>query len=149
MINIVNALKPFSVLDFGCGTGKVLNMINAEWRVGIDLSKPAIKEGIRIYEDIEFFLGDESLLRKFGENCFDISYTISVLNHLPLPECQQIVKELKRISKRIYAIESLDIWSKMCFPHDYQAMDFIGCDYKWKSPATKALYKLYEWAKNG
>jgi ubiquinone/menaquinone biosynthesis C-methylase UbiE len=133
------------VLDFGCGTGKMLNMIDASERIGIDISSVAINDGLKIYSGIEMIIGDESTLFNYSDQYFDFVYTVSVLDHIPSPEVYGIISNLKRISKELYLMESKDYWQKYCFAHDYENIGFIVDGYEWRSPFTNALYKLYRW----
>ncbi len=144
VIKRINRLKPAKVFEFGCGTGKNLNIVNAEYRMGIDLSIPAISEGKKFYPDIHLLLEDEKFLPIIGDKFFDISFTVSVFDHISSPHYEIIVEELKRISKNVFVVESNDIWQPLCFPHDYNAIGFKTLDYEWVSPATKAVYKMYK-----
>lgn len=143
IIGIINNTNPKTVFEFGCGTGKNLNMVNAEYRCGVDLSKPAIDEGFRFYPGIHLILEDERILPMLGDKFFDVSFTVSVLDHIVSPTCEQIVEQLKRISKKVFVVESNDYWQPLCFSHGYESMGFKITDYEWASPVTKAVYKMY------
>ena len=143
MVLTINDETVCKVLDFGCGTGKVLNMVDADERVGIDVSLIAVSEGYRVYEELQLIIGDEATLANYKDRYFDISYTISVLNHLPELGVFKVVNELKRVSKKIFIMESQDVWQTYCYPHDYEKMGFKKLDYTWISPASKALYEMY------
>ncbi len=143
VIKVINREKPRTVFEFGCGTGKNLNIVTAEYRCGIDISVPAIEEGKKFYPGIHLILEDETFLPTIRDKYFDVAFTVSVLDHILSPVCEQIVSELKRISKKLYVVESNDLWQPLCFPHDYQKMGFTKLDYEWISPSTKAKYFMY------
>lgn len=142
IIGLINGMNPYSVLEYGCGTGKNLNLIRAERRVGIDLSRPAIVDGIKSYEGIDFIYSDEAILSSFRNKQFDVSFTVSVLDHIE--DIDFILEQLKVVSGVIYALESKDKWQEYCYAHDYLDMGFKDMNYGWKSPATGADYRLYE-----
>lgn len=143
IINLINQEMPKSVFEFGCGTGKNLSLIQAGERVGVDLSSNAIMDGWRKYKDISLTISDEGILKSFKDNQFDISFTISVLDHIPSPEAEGIVSELKRISSKVYIVESNDVWHSFCFPHDYEDMGLTKLDYSWISPKTGGEYNIW------
>jgi len=143
VIKVINRQKPKRVFEFGCGTGKNLNIVTADYRCGIDLSVPAIEEGKKFYPDIHLILEDETFLPTIRDNYFDVAFTVSVLDHILSPTADIIVEELKRISENVYVVESNDLWQPLCFPHDYESMGFRKLDYTWTSPTTKAVYNMY------
>jgi len=143
VIKIINREKPRNVFEFGCGTGKNLNIVEAEYRCGIDISIPAIQEGKKFYPGIHLILEDETFLPAIGDKFFDVSFTVSVLDHILSPVCENIVQQLKRISRKVYVVESNDIWQSLCFPHSYESMGFEKLEYEWVSPNTKAVYNMY------
>lgn len=143
VIKIINRQKPKKVFEFGCGTGKNLNIVSADYRFGIDISVPAINEGKKFYPDIKLLLADETLLPKINDDFFDVSFTVSVLDHINSPTCEIIIEQLKRLSKKVYLVESNDKWQPLCFAHDYESMGFEKLDYTWISPSTKAVYNMF------
>ena len=143
MAYLIQSEMPDNILEFGCGTGKNLNLINSKGRSGIDISSKAIMSGWEKYKDISLIIGDEKLLKSFKDNLFDISFTISVINHIPSPEAENIIQELLRISKKVYLAESNDMWQNYCFPHKYEDMGFTKLNYLWISPKTGAEYNIY------
>jgi len=131
------------VLEFGCGTGKNLNIVVADYRCGVDISAVALEDGRRYYEGIHYVLGSEEYLGMLADSDFDVSFTLSVLNHIEV--VGGIVEQLKRVSGRVYLMESQDKWHEFCWVHDYIGMGFVETGYEWRSPMSGALYKLYSW----
>ena len=141
VVNRINKSNPVSVFEFGCGTGKNLHNIDAAQKVGVDLSRVAIDDGLKTYPDLVLRWSDESILPSFRNNHYDVSFTISVLDHIEHPGW--IIDQLKRISQKVYLFESNDTWHEFCYPHDYDG--FTATGYEWDSPLIEAKYKLYEW----
>jgi hypothetical protein len=46
------------VIDFGCGNGMLLSMIDCEYRTGIDINIKAIKQGRKFFPNINFIYGN-------------------------------------------------------------------------------------------
>jgi len=141
IVGEINKLSPASVLEFGCGTGKNLNLIEAGVRVGIDLSKVAIEEGKIHYRGLELYVGDEEYLSIFRDKEFHVSFTVSVLNHIK--DIGEIVSELRRVSTTLFCMESQDVWHEYCYSHDYRSYGFHDIGYRWRSPFTGAVYRLW------
>lgn len=99
MADRVLSFSPTSVLEFGCNAGKNLKAIrdkDASVAVhGLDINAPAIKHAQAL--GLGCGVGDETALRAFPDNAFDLAFTISVLDHLPYPELALV--ELLRISR--------------------------------------------------
>jgi len=142
IVEKVSGCKPLNVFEFGCGTGKNLNLVKAVNRWGIDLSKVAVEDGLKTYDGLDLWVGDESMLYFLREKIFDVSFTVSVLDHIP--EIFEIVEQLKRISIKVFILESTDRWHLHCYPHDYGSLGFKETGYTWKSPSVNALYRMYE-----
>ena len=127
LIKEINSSNPKSVLEFGCGTGKNLNLIEAEHRFGLDISEPAILDGRKHYVGFEMAIGDEDILL---DAPYDVSFTVSVLNHIP--KIDKIVDKLLSISDKVFCLESQEMWHKYCYIHDYSKWFKSG--WHWQSP---------------
>jgi len=109
-IIILNAFKDISaqlskdtiILDVGCGTGYMLNMIqntiqsNAIKLIGIDISEVAINIAKKRYPDIEFHLGDATHTF-FEDKSIDVVISYGTYEHFDVPE--DGIKEMARILK--------------------------------------------------
>ncbi|MHC4074936.1 MAG: class I SAM-dependent methyltransferase [Planctomycetota bacterium] len=90
---VVRSLAPSSVLDVGCGDGHFIGMLDwgVERRVGVDLSKRAVRFAKAFYHDAEFLAVDAKEL----EETFDVVSTVAVLEHIPDDECSVFLKSLE------------------------------------------------------
>jgi len=94
---------PGSILDVGCGEG----VLTEQWAdklgsrriVGIDLDDPKLKAEWekRQRGNLEYRVEDATNL-SYGDNEFDMSTAIEVLEHVPDPE--RTVSEMARVAKR-------------------------------------------------
>lgn len=148
LIAEVLKVKPFSVLDFGTGTGKNIRTIReinpAVVVCGIDLSFLNIVHA-RAKNDIPFLIiGDESHLCRLCN--FDVVMTCSVLCHIQ--DITDIIEEFKRIAQySIIIAETTDEVGEFYYAHDYIALGFEDLALNWYSEENKATYKIYKWNK--
>lgn len=86
---LVESFRPNSVLDIGCGDGKLLGILseNISKRVGIDLSERPIMFAKAFYPDLEFYVKDASEL----EETFDMAVAMEVLEHIPPGEVERFL----------------------------------------------------------
>jgi len=109
-----------SVLDLGCGKAFLLHEIKKlipEISVeGIDISQYAIDSTL---DEIKPFisvgdLNSPELLSKFTETQFDLCLSIMTLHNLDLPNLENTLKEISRISKDCFiAVESYRNWEEL------------------------------------
>lgn len=93
------AFKPNRVLDYGCGTGRLLIPLArvAQHAVGIDISPSMLEETKRNCErfgvhNSELLLADERLTHL--EGTFDLVHSTIVFQHIPQNRVVQIVRTL-------------------------------------------------------
>ena len=145
--------SPTRVLEFGCGTGKNLKHIRENEHkyalsnirlVGIDVSLLNIIYA-NVKNDLPYvFLGDQDILPMMQN--IDVVFTVSVLDHIEFID--DIIKEFKRIAKRVYLAEPLlDKPSDLYWAHDYKKFGFTKMDFEWKSNGDGNTYYLWEWVK--
>lgn len=90
------------LLDIGCGTGYLINMLKkykatAEF-YGLDLSEEMINiSKSKNIKDAEFILGSANKL-PFNDNTFDIVTCIQSFHHYPYPD--EAMKEVYRVLKK-------------------------------------------------
>jgi 23S rRNA (guanine745-N1)-methyltransferase len=77
------------VLDAGCGEGAYLAAVDAPVRLGIDVSKPAVKLAARRYRDIEFAVASSYRL-PFDDGLFDA--VVSVFAPRPFSEFSRVLR---------------------------------------------------------
>lgn len=92
-----------TVLDVGCGRGVVGSLIKIyrepERIVGIDLFEPYINfcKNLGAYTEVrKHDLGTTPL--PFGDQEFDLSVALEVIEHLPKPVGNRLLEELERVS---------------------------------------------------
>lgn len=143
------AMKPAHVLEFGCGTGKNLLMIQSEApeidTFGIDISfLNCIKAFGKDLNNITH--GDEGMLGHLGN--FDVVFTCSVLDHIE--DIESIIEELKRIAnKSIVIAETNTFDGNYYWKHNYEAYGFELHKYVggFPSPDDGGMYFIWKWNK--
>jgi len=82
-----------SVLEIGCGTGELLNDINARRKVGIDFSEGMIREARQQFPGLELHVMKAEELR------FDEKFDLVILSNLIgyLDDIQQVLKQLHKV----------------------------------------------------
>lgn len=73
--------KGLSILELGCGTGDLLNMLKPKRGVGIDFSPQMLDIAKKQYPDLEFRQADIEQTEAWGET-FDILILADVVGHL-------------------------------------------------------------------
>jgi SAM-dependent methyltransferase len=89
---ITDKLKAQSVLDVGCGDGRLLNMLKGKvpCLAGVDVLEQAILFARAFNPDLEFFVGDVSLVP--GE--FQVITLIEVMEHIPDGEYPEFINKV-------------------------------------------------------
>ncbi len=95
--------KPESVLDFGCGTGRLSIPLarRAKQVVGLDISNDMLKEARKNAEkfslsNLDFKLSDDSLSLVKGEK-FDLIHSYIVLQHINVERGMQIIDRMLKL----------------------------------------------------
>jgi len=152
LTDTILGFHPSQVFEFGCGVGKNLLALlrqsdKVNEAVGIDISPKNIEKAVdNGMKKGHVLVGDESFLNGFSFQRFDVSFTCSVLDHIP--EIEKIVNNLKRISKKaVILAETNDIPGKYYFPHDYESLGFRKLNYKYASPQDKSTYFIWIYSK--
>jgi 2-polyprenyl-3-methyl-5-hydroxy-6-metoxy-1,4-benzoquinol methylase len=104
--DLIENLSPKSVLDIGCGDGRLLGMLSEKIprRIGIDLSERAIGFAKAFHPDIEFRVADASDL----DETFDLALTMEVLEHVPDEQISGFLRGLfERVNKGGHVILSV------------------------------------------
>lgn len=89
-----------SVLEFGCGTGRVLRHfrnISGLRLAGTDANPKPIEWDRKNLPNIEFYLNELNPPLAFEDKSFDLIYALSVFTHIPLELQRNWLDELRRI----------------------------------------------------
>jgi 2-polyprenyl-3-methyl-5-hydroxy-6-metoxy-1,4-benzoquinol methylase len=95
---LVHSLTPSSVLEVGCGDGRVIGMLDwgIDRRVGVDLSRRAIRFAKAFHHDVEFLSVDARELKE----TFDVVLTVAVLEHIPDDQVSTFLRTLEERTNR-------------------------------------------------
>lgn len=143
---IIN-FKPVHVLEFGCGSGKNLRLLQDKGicATGIDISFMNIIRAHARNEIKNIVYGNETHLRHLCN--FDVVFTCSVLDHIE--QAAPVIQELKRIAnKAVILAETVDVVGPYYYYHNYSQHGFKAIDFTWKSRAADgdgASYKIWIW----
>jgi len=100
LLDAVGVRAGTSLLDVATGTGHVAGAAAARGArgVGVDISEEMLARARRLYDGVEFALGDAEELA-FEDNAFDAAVAAFLLHHVPSPE--RVVAELARVASRV------------------------------------------------
>jgi SAM-dependent methyltransferase len=127
-----------TVLDVGCAKGfmmhdlkRIMPKINIS---GIDISKYAYDNAI---EDMKPFIavGNAKQL-PYKDKSFDLVISINTVDHLPIEECKQAIREIQRVTKK-NAFISVNAWRNEKQKRNMQ---------KWNMTAQTCLH-VNDWKK--
>ncbi|WEX91076.1 class I SAM-dependent methyltransferase [Sinorhizobium garamanticum] len=100
MASRILSFSPSSVFEFGCNAGKNLAAIrernSSVFACGVDVNAAAVRHGEQ--SGLRLAAGDERLLKIFPDLTFDVTFTVSVIDHVATPG--EILTELARITRR-------------------------------------------------
>ena len=103
---LVYSFTPSSVLEVGCGDGRVIGMLDwgIERRVGTDPSRQAIRFAKAFHHDVEFLSVDARELKE----TFDVVLAVEILEHIPDDQINTFLKTLeKRANRNGYVVISV------------------------------------------
>lgn len=97
-LNSIHDLKPQRILDLGCGTGQITDILSQIFPnatvVGIDMLRESLAEGKRLNSDPDYVQSDASLL-PFPDATFDIIMMLEVVEHFDDPG--KLLGEIRRV----------------------------------------------------
>ena len=102
--------QPTKSLDAGCGIGNLawgLQKLGVE-AYGVDVSPQAIEQSS---EEIRPFLKTDNLTDlSYPDNEFDLVVSWDVLEHIPFPECDQVIDQLFRVTRK-WLLINICLWA--------------------------------------
>lgn len=106
--DLIGSMRPRSVLEFGCNAGRNLDRIRSclpdAKLTGIDVNPAAIEAGRKLF-DLDLRVSDENWLCDQADDSYDVSLTVSVIDHMPYPET--VLRHLLRITKHYLVLFEL------------------------------------------
>ncbi|MGB9743409.1 MAG: class I SAM-dependent methyltransferase [Minisyncoccales bacterium] len=144
------------VLDSGCASGRLFEVLKETDYYGIDFSEKLIEIAQKKYPSGKFRVTDVFNL-PFSENFFDKVYSISVLHHLPSKEFQlRYLQEIRRVLKpqgllflRVWDFwrrkEGWQLFLKYAFLKLFKRskLDFFDVFVPWKNSQGKIVTERY------
>lgn len=112
-VEIINKTIPkdATVLDAGCGYGRMSELFNKELYVGVDFSPDFIKKSQAKYPDNLFYIMNLKKL-DFKDGKFDWAFCVSIKkmveDNLGEEEWLKMLAELKRVAKKVLILEYED-----------------------------------------
>lgn len=134
LVHVLRNISFTSVLDAGCGFGRVIELIldnfDVENIAGIDLSPQQIENARKYVKSSRVQLSTGTIYDLgMPDNSYDLVIAASVLMHIPFNKIEKAIAELVRVSKR--HIVNLDWYERdklgeeaggYCFAHNYPAL---------------------------
>lgn len=145
LIEEIMSYNPANALDFGCGSGKHMNVLRSlgVTTAGVDISMMNIVRAYGKYELPCLLYGNEEYLRNLRN--FDVVFTCSVLDHIQ--DITHIIEDFKRIAwKSVILAETNDSPAEHYYPHVYENYGFEKGKFSWTGE-DGAVYHIWRWNK--
>ncbi len=109
-------------LEVGCGTGRTLNCLNADRRIGVNLSRGELEIARQRHPDVQFVQASATHL-PFREGVFDAVLCAGVVHHIAGDETRRAVwHEMSRVSaaasRIVVALHNYSVAARMAFPKE-------------------------------
>ena len=144
LIEEIIKFNPESVFEFGCGSGKNLMLVKKLLpnviTYGIDISILNVIQAYLLGVDC-VIRGDERYMQ-LGK--FDVSFTCSVLDHIPNENINQVIGNLKAISKKAVVIaETNELDGNFYYKHNFEKFGFKKVSEAFKSQDDGLNYYIW------
>lgn len=103
IIKEVKLLKPKTVIDLGCGTGRWGDLLPVDNYTGLDFSKELITLAKKDHPDKNFIVSD--IKNYVPEKKYDIAFSFASLLHIKPEEMEGYAKALSKIAKKAVFVE--------------------------------------------
>lgn len=136
---IIDTYHPSSVLEFGCGSGRnlaVMQELDPDLSLtGIDGNRVSLDSGRAHHPSIGFIYGDEQTIDGAMPASYDVVFTVSVLDHIPTPEWQTVYDNLKWLARKAVVMLEPVVWStsdrRTMLERDIATPDIGATPYTW------------------
>lgn len=105
IIKEVKELKPKTLIDLGCGTGRWADLLPVDDYTGIDFSEQLISEAKENHPDKKFI--NQDILTYVPEQKYDVAFTFASLLHIPPKQLDEYIKAIKKIAKKAVFVEPI------------------------------------------
>lgn len=128
LTEVLNEIAFESVLEVGCGFGRVGALMNKMFPVqytGVDISAHQIAAANKRIPEGTFWQG---MFQDFPETeTYDLVIAVEVLMHIPPEDIGQVIEKMHRLSNRyVLSCDSDEVGATnyhwFNFPHDYRAL---------------------------
>jgi len=89
--------KNIKILDIGCGTGHVAEVLKDRKWYGVDISPLSIEKAKQYYKEAK--VGDITRNIPFPSNSFDAVFALGIFHHIP-DKMREALKEIRRVLKK-------------------------------------------------
>ena len=128
--NIILPLKIKTLLDIGCGTGRLFPLyksLNIKHIVGQDIAKNALDIAEKRYGSDNITLTDKKIENlEYPNHYFDVIISNRVLQHVIPKDIEGVIRKITDLSHNIYLNEMTDSdngdVSNFLFKHDYKKL---------------------------
>jgi len=135
----IKELEFETVLDIGCGNGRMVEWFKDKQYVGVDISKKLIDISKERFPEQDFRV---QKVEELGNERFDLVFSYTTLEHITEDTWEDAVKALKKCGRQALIIEPADFESRgYCHSHDYEK-DFKVLKKKKLSDKTMYLVDL-------
>ena len=99
LLRKIGNVKAKRVLEIGCGVGRWADFINRRGAsyTGIDISQNMVDIAKKRAPEAEFFKMSADAL-DFGDESFDLVFSVAVLHHVPYEVQQEAIKQMCRVT---------------------------------------------------
>ena len=124
---------PFEVLEIGAGVGRwAASFDPAKTRfTGVDISEGMVETARKNFPQCRFdLIGDDPVL-PYGDESFDLSFSVTVMHHNPTPTKRALISEMWRVTRpggRLMFLEDFVSggWSTRSTVYPMSVNEFVG-----------------------
>lgn len=92
---------PFTVLEVGAGIGRwaaSFDLIKTQF-CGVDISEGMVRAARANFPGSQFDIIDEDLILPYGDESFDLAFSVTVMHHNPTPAKRALLSEMWRVTR--------------------------------------------------